>query len=119
MNTYSCHHNEDYPLEGCHATHICNHPHLEKGQRGWCIGKCGHKGIHRCGRCASVFHNKNIHTKDIYTKEEMLHIINNRIVKYEKLAHKYPSKRRQFGYKIDELISITNILSLQGKTEAS
>ena len=102
MNNYS--HDENYLLEDCNATHACNHPHLEKGQQGWCIGKNGHKGIHRCGRCAAVFT-----PKETYTREEILHFLNERIAQYERQALMCPSKRRTFGYKIDELCTILTL----------
>ena len=102
MDRYS--YDENYLLEDCNATHVCNHPHLEKGQKGWCIGKNGHKGIHRCGRCASVFM-----PKETYTREEILHVLNERIARYEKQVMMYPSKRRTFGYKIDELCTILTL----------
>ena len=98
---------EDYQLQDCDAMHSCNHPHLGKGQKGWCIGKEGHKGIHRCGRCGSTFH-----LKETYTREEILRFINERIAKYERLARVYPSQSRQYGYKIDELVSITSVITL-------
>jgi len=117
MNSYYS--NEEYPLEDCNATHVCNHPHLARNQKGWCIGKHGHKGVHRCGRCASIFESTHVKRltliplipeKQVYTREEILHFLNERIAKYERLARVYPSKRKQFGYKIDELITITNTL---------
>jgi hypothetical protein len=99
MDTYSD--DENYPPQDCDATHLCNHPHLEKNQRGWCRGKNGHTGIHRCGRCASVFARK-----ETYTREELLHLIQIRISQYERRAKMYPSGSRQLGYKIDELLTL-------------
>jgi hypothetical protein len=92
---------ENYPLQDCDATHLCNHPHLEKNQRGWCIGKNGHKGIHRCGRCVSVFTRK-----ETYSREELLRVIESRISQYERRARMSPSSRRQLGYKIDALLTL-------------
>jgi len=102
---------ENYLLEDCHATHACNHPHLDERRDllpGWCIGKSGHKGKHRCGRCGSVFS-----PKEVYTSEEILHFINERISNYERLAREYPSKRRQLGDKIDELITILTLFLIE------
>ncbi len=92
---------ENYLMQDCNATHVCNHPHLEKNQRGGCIGKDGHKGIHRCGRCASTFARK-----ETYTREELWHLIESRISHYERRAKIYPSSSRQLGYKIDELLEL-------------
>ncbi len=93
--------NENYPLQDCDATHVCNHPHLAKGKMGWCIGKHGHKGVHRCGRCASTFARK-----EMYTRKELLHVIESRISQYERRAKMYPSSSRQLGYKIDALLAL-------------
>ena len=141
MNRYC--YDENYPLEDCNASHICNHPHLDEGQKGWCVGKNGHKGVHQCGRCGSAFSDAPLCSdeyfpkgesqswiatahvrllplntglgetsvpKEIYTREEILQFINERISKYERLARKYPLERREFGDKIDELVTISAIL---------
>jgi hypothetical protein len=52
-----------------------------------------------------------ISTRKTYTKDEILHLINKRISAYEKLVKQYPSQSRQFGDKIDELITKTTIFS--------
>jgi hypothetical protein len=48
--------------------------------------------------------------KEVYTREEILQFINERISKYERLSRKYPLERREFGDKIDELITISALL---------
>jgi len=51
--------------------------------------------------------------KEVYTSEEILHFINERISNYERLAREYPSKRRQLGDKIDELITILTLFLIE------
>jgi hypothetical protein len=70
------------------------------------------------GKMESEYFHKNeksnicepvISTKETYTSDEILHLINKRISAYEKLVKQYPSQSRQLGEKIDELITITTI----------